>query len=200
MNRLNTPTRDRLVCHPSGMKNELSFVSRSGGIAFAQPPANFCYPSGIKTNFAGGEIKAKDVNRTGGEVGRSSASAVFLFLLLFYCSTALYAPALAEPWAFREIPPQQPSHTSSSLCAPRVLCVYPFFASPGPRNRTASQKKIPKIAHTTGHFGVTCFASAWRTVSSPLNLEAAAFQPANSPRFRRSFNFHRSTKLAPDAC
>jgi hypothetical protein len=43
--------RDRLVCHPSGMKNGLSFASRSGGVAFAQPPANFCYPSGIKSNY-----------------------------------------------------------------------------------------------------------------------------------------------------
>ena len=95
--------------------------SLSGGIAIAQPPANFCYPSGIKTNFAGGEIKAKDGNRTGGEVGRSSASAVFLFLLLFYCSTALYAPALAEPGAFREIPPTPLAHLLFPLCSRRSL-------------------------------------------------------------------------------
>jgi hypothetical protein len=37
---------------PSGMKNDLSHVFRSGGVAIAQPPANFCYPSGIKTDFA----------------------------------------------------------------------------------------------------------------------------------------------------
>jgi hypothetical protein len=51
-NHHNTFAPDCLVCHPSGMKNDLPFVSRSGGIAYAQPPANFCYPSGMKTNAA----------------------------------------------------------------------------------------------------------------------------------------------------
>jgi hypothetical protein len=51
-----TAAPDRLICHPSGMKNDLSFASRSGGVAIAQPPANFCYPSGIKTNSTGREL------------------------------------------------------------------------------------------------------------------------------------------------
>jgi hypothetical protein len=68
LSRQMTAAPDRLVCHPSGMKNDLSFVSRSGGVAIAQPPANFCYPSGIKT---------KDGCRTVGEVGRPAPSAVF---------------------------------------------------------------------------------------------------------------------------
>ena len=59
LNRQITSARDRLVCHPSGMKNDHSFVSGSGGVAFAQPPANLCYPSGIKTNFAGSERKSE---------------------------------------------------------------------------------------------------------------------------------------------
>ena len=66
---------DRLVCHPSGMKNELSFVSRSGGVAIAQPPANFCYPSGIKTNSAGRPRKAKAGHCTVDEVVRPAPSA-----------------------------------------------------------------------------------------------------------------------------
>ncbi len=48
LNRHMTSAPHRLVCHPSGMKNDLSCASLSGGVAFAQPPANFCYPSGIK--------------------------------------------------------------------------------------------------------------------------------------------------------
>jgi hypothetical protein len=63
------------------MKNDF-FASLSGGIAIAQPPANFCYPSGIKTNFAGSERKAKDRQRTVGELKTPKSNAVFLFVFL----------------------------------------------------------------------------------------------------------------------
>jgi hypothetical protein len=185
-------------CQAYSLKSRVP-VERRAGVAIAQPPANFCYPSGIKTNFAGGEIKAEDVNRTGGEVGRASASAVFLSSLLSCCSTALYAPALAERGAFREIPPTPLAHLHFPLRSPRSLR-FPLLRLSRLPKPHSEPKEDPKIAHTTGHFGVTCFFLFKRTVSSPLNLEAAAFQPANSPCFRRSFNFHRSTKLAPDAC
>ena len=75
LNRHIKPARSRLVCHPFGVKNDLSFVSLSGGVAFAQPPANFCYPSGIKTNSAGRPRKAKAGHCTVDEVVRPAPSA-----------------------------------------------------------------------------------------------------------------------------